>query len=106
MINGNLGFRLDAHAGFGFRRWIVWGTDLFVSDTDESNDAIEADPIDREAATIDPRSEDAPDQIAELVEHAEELGRDVGDSPIAPADEMATEETADDPAVTGEIDGD
>jgi hypothetical protein len=34
------------------------------------------DPIDREAAQIDARSEDAPEEIEELVEHARELGRD------------------------------
>ncbi|MCU1400637.1 MAG: hypothetical protein JWN62_3746 [Acidimicrobiales bacterium] len=74
--------------------------------TDHSDSAADVDPIDREAATIDARSEDAPEQIAELVEHAEELGRDVSASPIPPADDSPTEETSDDPAVTGEIDGD
>ena len=34
------------------------------------------DPIDEEAAEIDARSEDAPEQIAELIEHAQEMGRD------------------------------
>lgn len=34
------------------------------------------DPIDEEAAEIDARSEDAPEQIAELIEHAHEMGRD------------------------------
>ena len=34
------------------------------------------DPIDQEAAEIDARSEEAPEQIAELIEHAQELGRD------------------------------
>ncbi|MCU1394774.1 MAG: hypothetical protein JWM34_3202 [Ilumatobacteraceae bacterium] len=71
-----------------------------------SDQAADIDPIDREAATIDARSDDAREQIAELVEHAEELGRDVDDSPIPPAGAAPTEETSDDPAVTGEIDGD
>jgi hydroxypyruvate isomerase len=82
------------------------GTGPGVSTTDNPGQASDVDPIDREAATIDARSDDAREQIAELVEHAEALGRDVEDSPIAPADEAPTEETADDPAVTGEIDGD
>jgi hypothetical protein len=77
-----------------------------MSITHDSGKTSDVDPIDREAATIDGRSEDAREQIAELVEHADELGRDVEDSPIPPADEAPTEETADDPAVTGEIDGD
>jgi hypothetical protein len=34
------------------------------------------DPIDREAAQIDARSEDAPEEIEELIEHAREIGRD------------------------------
>jgi hypothetical protein len=34
------------------------------------------DPIDEEAAEIDARSEDAPEQIAELIEHAQEMGRE------------------------------
>jgi hypothetical protein len=54
--------------------------------TSESAPTPDVDPIDREAATIDARSDDAREQIAELVEHAEELGRDVDDSPIPPAD--------------------
>lgn len=77
-----------------------------MSSNDESASTGGADPIDREAATIDARSEDAPEQIAELVEHADELGRDVDDSPIPPAGDEPNEETSDDPAVTGEIDGD
>jgi hypothetical protein len=36
----------------------------------------EPDPIDREAAEIDPRSPEAPEDIEELIEHADELGRD------------------------------
>jgi hypothetical protein len=42
----------------------------------ESHDD-EADPIDRQAAQIDARSEDAPEKVEELIEHAEDLGRDV-----------------------------
>ena len=34
------------------------------------------DPIDEEASVIDARSEDAPEQIAELIEHAQRMGRD------------------------------
>lgn len=40
----------------------------------ESNQ--EPDPLDEEAAEIDPRSPEAPEDIEELIEHAEELGRD------------------------------
>ena len=36
----------------------------------------QVDPIDREAADIDARSEDAPEEIEELIEHARDLGRD------------------------------
>ncbi len=75
-----------------------------MSTPNDSN--TDVDPIDREAATIDARSDDAVDQIAQLVEHADELGRDVHDSPVAPAGDAPTEENSDDPAVTGEIDGD
>lgn len=74
--------------------------------SDETGKTNDVDPIDREAATIDARSEDVREQIAELVEHADEIGRDVEDSPIPPSDDAPTEETEDDPAVTGEIDGD
>ena len=41
---------------------------------DESNQ--EPDPLDVEAADIDARSPEAPEDIDELIEHAEELGRD------------------------------
>lgn len=34
------------------------------------------DPIDVEAAQIDPRSENATAEIEELIEHARDLGRD------------------------------
>lgn len=43
---------------------------------DSTDDGHVVDPIDREAAHIDPRSEDAPEEIEELIEHARELGRD------------------------------
>ena len=36
----------------------------------------EPDPLDEEAAEIDPRSPEAPEDIEELIEHSEELGRD------------------------------
>jgi hypothetical protein len=36
----------------------------------------EPDPLDEEAADIDPRSPEAPEDIEELIEHSEELGRD------------------------------
>lgn len=77
-----------------------------MSINDEPGETKAVDPIDGEAATIDARSDEASKQIAEPVEPADELGRDVEDSPIRPADETPTEETADDPAVSGEIDGD
>jgi hypothetical protein len=77
-----------------------------MSINDEPGKTNDVDPIDREAATIDARSDEASEQIAELVEHAAEVGRDVEDSPIPAADETPTGETADDPALTGEIDGD
>jgi hypothetical protein len=40
----------------------------------ESNQ--EPDPLDEEAAEIDPRSPEAVEDIEELIEHSEELGRD------------------------------
>jgi hypothetical protein len=46
------------------------------TDTNSQAEPIEPDPIDVEAAEIDARSPDAPEQIEELVEHAEALGRD------------------------------
>jgi len=58
-----------------------------MNHTDEPDQAAAIDPIDRDAATIDARSDDAREQIAELVEEAEALGRDVEGSPIAPAEE-------------------
>jgi hypothetical protein len=47
-----------------------------------TNDEMpEPDPIDEEAAQIDPRSTEAPEEIEELKEDAEALGRDVKDPP-------------------------
>ena len=43
----------------------------------DSADDKDVDPIDREAAQIDPRREDAPEEIEKLIEHARDLGRDV-----------------------------
>ena len=43
------------------------------------------DPIDEEAAEIDARSPSAEEQIGELVEHAQELGRD-SDLPVEKSD--------------------
>lgn len=45
------------------------------------------DPIDREAAQIDARSEDVAEEIEELVEHARALGRDAPGEGPAPDDE-------------------
>jgi hypothetical protein len=44
-------------------------------DTDTDDDGP-VDPIDREAARIDARSDDAPEEIEELTEHARAMGRD------------------------------
>ena len=52
----------------------------------ESNDQANVDPIDEEASHIDPRSEDAPDKIEELIEHADKLGRDPSQPIDADAD--------------------
>ena len=43
---------------------------------DEPDRVGEPDPVDEKAATIDARSEDAPEQIEELVEEARSEGRD------------------------------
>jgi hypothetical protein len=43
---------------------------------DPDKDPAEPDPLDREAAQIDPRSDDAAEEIEELIEHADELGRE------------------------------
>jgi hypothetical protein len=48
----------------------------------------EPDVIDEEAAEIDARSPDAPEQIAELIEHSDDLGRD----PDQPIPDQPTEE--------------
>ncbi len=40
-------------------------------------DHASVDPLDREASQIDARSEDAPEEIEELIEHARNLGREV-----------------------------
>lgn len=42
------------------------------------------DPIDQEAAQIDARSEDASEEIEELIEHARALGRDAPGEGAAP----------------------
>lgn len=42
----------------------------------DTHDPHDADPIDEEAAEIDGRSQDAAEEIAELIEHARELDRD------------------------------
>lgn len=46
-----------------------------ADDTATAEDTI-VDPIDEEAASIDPRSPEASEQIAELIDDAEALGRD------------------------------
>jgi hypothetical protein len=53
---------------------------------DDSNP--EPDPLDEDAADIDPRSPDAAEDIEELIEHSEQLGRDP-DQEVDP--EAATE---------------
>ena len=52
-------------------------------DLDTADDG-HIDPIDREAAQIDARSEDAPEEIEELIEHARALGRDAPGEGAAP----------------------
>ena len=51
-------------------------TDMQSSD---DQDRPEPDPVDEEAAKIDARSPDAPEQIEDLKDLAESLGRDVDD---------------------------
>ncbi len=46
----------------------------FMNDISDTHST--PDPIDEEAAEIDARSPDAPEQIEELVKHADSLGRD------------------------------
>jgi hypothetical protein len=43
---------------------------------EEDHDPAEPDPLDQDAAEIDPRSDEAAEDVEELIEHAEELGRD------------------------------
>jgi hypothetical protein len=47
-----------------------------TDDRHDDHGTAEPDPIDREAAHIDARSDDAPEEIEELIEHARDLGRD------------------------------
>ena len=47
-----------------------------MGDAMSNNEPTDVDPIDEEAAHIDPRSEDAPEKIQELIEHARDLDRD------------------------------
>lgn len=69
------------------------------SSNDPSQDTPEhADPIDVEAAEIDVRAPEAPEEVAELIGHAQELGHDAhlpGDAESASADESNTGRTAD-----------
>jgi hypothetical protein len=53
----------------------------------EPNDEANVDPIDREAAEIDARSEDAPEKIEKLIDDAEALGRPVSQEVDADAGE-------------------
>ena len=50
--------------------------DAALPDPTTTDDGTAVDPIDVEAAEIDARSPDAPEQIAELIEDADRLGRD------------------------------
>lgn len=43
---------------------------------DPEQNPAEPDPLDREAAEIDPRSDEAAEEIEDLIEHADDLGRD------------------------------
>lgn len=45
----------------------------------DEQDTVDPDPIDEAAAQIDPRSPQAPEQIEDLKEKAEALGRDIDD---------------------------
>jgi hypothetical protein len=66
---------------------------VMISKPIDHNDGVDAkdsgdehvDPIDAEAATIDARSEDAAEQIEELVEHADDLNRNT-QVPVSPTD--------------------
>jgi len=77
-----------------------------MTDTSEPDQSSKVDPIDREAATIDARSEDAPERIAELVEDAKALDRDVEGSPTPPTDTDATEKRGDHTTGADDVDGD
>jgi hypothetical protein len=79
------------------------GNFLSMSKTDVPDESEKVDPIDREAATIDARSEDAAERIAQLVGDAEALDRDVEDSPIHPQGN-ATEKRPDQSAGAGAAD--
>ena len=63
---------------------------------DDTEPTAAPDPVEREAAEIDPRSPDAPEQIEELIDHAEALGRDAGldELPDDPSEVDAPDETA------------
>ncbi len=50
----------------------------------DSSDDEHVDPIDLEAAQIDARSEDAPEEIEEVIEDARSLGRDTPGKGAAP----------------------
>ena len=53
---------------------------------DESHDAASVDPIDQDAAHIDARSENAPQQIERLIEHVEDVGREASQRVDSDAD--------------------
>jgi hypothetical protein len=59
--------------------------------SNDDQDRPEPDPVDRAAAKIDARSPDAPEQIEELKDLAESLGRDVDDSPNEPERHRTTD---------------
>lgn len=50
----------------------------------DSSDDEHVDAIDREAAQIDARSEDAPEEIEEVIEDAHSVGRDAPGEDAAP----------------------
>ena len=53
---------------------VRFGYAEFMNDTADPHRT--PDPIDEEAAEIDARSPDAPEQIEDLVKHADALGRE------------------------------
>ena len=77
-----------------------------MTNTSEPDQSGEIDPIDREAATIDARSEDAPERIAELVEDAKALDRDVESSPIPATNADSTDKRGGHTAGADDVDGD